>query len=81
MVGTLIPFTDPNLLRGDERHVALSPYTIVFQYIPVIGYYAASIMNAVILTAVLSCGNSSMYVASRMLHAMAHSSKAPERCV
>jgi lysine-specific permease len=80
VVGTLIPFTDPNLLRGDEEHVALSPYTIVFQQVPVVGYYAASLMNAVILTAVLSCGNSSMYVASRMLHAMAHSSKAPRVC-
>lgn len=80
VVGTLIPFTDPDLLRGDEGHVALSPYTIVFQHVPVIGYYAASIMNAVILTAVLSCGNSSMYVASRMLHAMAHSAKAPQAC-
>src|SRR5580658_2786879 len=40
VVGTLIPFTDPNLLRGDESHVALSPYTIVFQEVPVIGYYA-----------------------------------------
>ena len=80
VVGTLIPFTDPNLLHGDEGHVALSPYTIVFQHVPIIGYYAASIMNAVILTAVLSCGNSSMYVASRMLHAMAHSSKAPRVC-
>jgi lysine-specific permease len=80
VVGTIIPFTDPNLLRGDEGHVALSPYTIVFQQVPVIGYYAASLMNAVILTAVLSCGNSSMYVASRMLHAMAHSRKAPKAC-
>jgi lysine-specific permease len=32
----------------------------------------------VILSAVLSCGNSSMYVASRMLYAMAHSGKAPK---
>ena len=23
VVGTLIPFTDPNLLRGDESHIAL----------------------------------------------------------
>src|SRR5579862_2088063 len=80
VVGTLIPFNDPNLLRGDESHIALSPYTIVFSHVPHIGYYAASLMNAVILTAVLSCGNSSMYVASRMLHAMAHSAKAPRAC-
>ena len=77
VVGTLIPFNDSNLLRGDEGHVALSPFTMVFQHVPVVGYYAASLMNAVILSAVLSCGNSSMYVASRMLHAMAHSGKAP----
>jgi lysine-specific permease len=80
VVGTLIPFTSPNLLGADEQHVALSPYTMVFQQVPLVGYYAASLMNAVILTAVLSCGNSSMYVASRMLHAMAHSSKAPRIC-
>nr|WP_157055691.1 hypothetical protein [Clostridium sp. DMHC 10] len=29
--------------------------------------FAASIMNAVILTPVLSCGNLGLYVASRML--------------
>jgi lysine-specific permease len=77
VVGTLIPFNDPNLLRADEGHVALSPFTLAFGHVPVVGYYAANFMNAVILSAVLSCGNSSMYVASRMLHAMAHSGKAP----
>jgi lysine-specific permease len=77
VVGTLIPFTNPDLLHGDEAHIALSPFTMVFQQVPRFGYYAANLMNAVILSAVLSCGNSSMYVASRMLHAMAHSGKAP----
>jgi lysine-specific permease len=77
VVGTLISYTNPSLLHGDESHVALSPFTMVFQHLPRFGFYAASIMNAVILSAVLSCGNSSMYVASRMLYAMAHSGKAP----
>ena len=77
VIGCLIAFTDPNLMHGDESHIALSPFTMVFQQVPKFGYYAANIMNAVILSAVLSCGNSSMYVASRMLHAMAHSGKAP----
>jgi lysine-specific permease len=77
VVGCLIPFTNPNLLSADEGHVALSPFTIVFQQLPQVGFYAANLMNAVILSAVLSCGNSSMYVASRMLNAMAHSGKAP----
>ena len=78
VVGTLISYTDPNLLHGDETHVALSPFTMVFQHLPQFGFYAASLMNAVILSAVLSCGNSSMYVASRMLYAMSHSGKAPK---
>jgi amino acid permease len=77
VVGTLIPFTDPHLLNGDEGHVAFSPFTMVFQHIPVVGYYASNIMNAVILTAVLSCGNTCFYVSSRMLQAMARSGKAP----
>jgi amino acid permease len=76
VVGTLIPFTDPNLLRSDDG-IAFSPFTIVFGQIPGVGVVAASVMNFVILSSVLSCGNSSLYVSSRMLYAMAHSGKAP----
>jgi lysine-specific permease len=78
VAGTLISYTDPNLLNADESHIAFSPFTIILQQLPRFGYYASNIMNAVILSSVLSCGNSSMYVASRMLHAMAHSHKAPQ---
>ena len=35
-------------------------------------------MNAVILTSVLSCGNSGMYASTRMLYAMAVEGKAPK---
>lgn len=77
IIGLLIPFNDPNLLRNDEGSVAYSPFTIVFSHIPKVGYYAANLMNFVILSAVLSAGNSSLYVSSRMLYAMAHSRKAP----
>jgi amino acid permease len=78
VVGTLIAYTNPNLLNGDEGHIAFSPFTMVFGQLPRVGYYAANLMNAVILSSVLSCGNSSMYVASRMLYAMSHSRKAPK---
>ena len=78
VVGTLVGYNDPNLLHGDESHIAFSPFTMVFQMLPRFGYYAANLMNAVILSSVLSCGNSSMYVASRMLYAMSHSRKAPK---
>src|SRR5260221_11035212 len=77
VVGTLVSYNEPNLLHGDESHIAFSPFTMVFQMLPRFGYYAANLMNAVILSSVLSCGNSSMYVASRMLYAMSHSGKAP----
>lgn len=77
VVGTLISFNDPNLMHGDESQIAFSPFTIIFEHVPKIGYFAGNIMNAVILSSVLSCGNSSMYVASRMLYAMSHSRKAP----
>jgi lysine-specific permease len=79
VIGLLVGFNNPNLLNGNESHVAYSPFTLVFGKVPHIGYYAASIMNAVILTAVLSCGNSAFYVATRMLHAMASAEKAPKQ--
>ena len=40
VAGTLIPYTDPNLLNADESHVSYSPFTMVLQQLPTIGYYA-----------------------------------------
>jgi amino acid permease len=77
VIGTLVPFTDPNLLGGSVEDVSMSPFTIVFMRA---GFQsAASIVNAIILTAVLSCGNSSLYMASRMIYAMSLNRQAP-RC-
>ena len=42
---------------------------------------AAEIMNAVVLTAVLSCLNSGLYTASRMLFVLAAHREAPQRLV
>jgi len=76
VVGTLIPFTSPDILGGGVGNVAASPMTLVFKNA---GFAAAaSVMNAVILTSVLSCGNSGLYTASRMLHAMALRGNAPK---
>jgi lysine-specific permease len=75
VIGMLIPYTDPNLLRSSVDNVAISPFTLVFQRA---GFaLAASVMNAVILTAVLSAGNSAMYASTRMLWALAKDGKAP----
>lgn len=75
IVATLIPYTDPNLLNADIDNVAISPFTIIFEKSGIA--MAASIMNAVILTSILSCGNSTLYSASRLLFSMAESKKAP----
>ncbi|AWV80951.1 amino acid permease [Clostridium acetobutylicum] len=68
VVSAIIPYT--------QAGVKISPFTMVFERagIPI----AAAIMNAVILTSVLSCGNSGMYASSRMLYAMAKEGKAPK---
>lgn len=76
VIGFLIPFTDPNLLKSGADNIAYSPFTMVFQKSGLA--MAASIMNAVILTSVLSCGNSGLYVASRMLYSLAKEGKAPK---
>jgi lysine-specific permease len=76
VVGTLIPFTEPTLLDAAEDNVAASPFTIIFYRA---GFAAAaSVMNAVILTSILSCGNSSMYSASRTLQYLAEKGNAPK---
>ncbi|GMA56457.1 hypothetical protein GCM10025858_09600 [Alicyclobacillus sacchari] len=75
LIGMLIPYTDPNLLNASVNNVAISPFTLVFRRA---GFaLAAAVMNAVILTAVLSAGNSSLYASSRMLWALACEGKAP----
>lgn len=74
VIGLIIPYTDPNLLNA-STNVAVSPFTLVFQRSGVA--FAASVMNAVILTAVLSAGNASLYASSRMLWGLAKSGKAP----
>jgi lysine-specific permease len=67
VVGAIVPYTDAG--------VSTSPFTLVFEKAGIAA--AASLMNAVILTSVLSCGNSGMYASSRMLYAMAKEGKAP----
>jgi lysine-specific permease len=76
IIGCLIPFTDPSLLASGEADVASSPFTLVFSRAGVA--FAAALMNAVILTAILSAGNSGLYASTRMLHAMAHDGMAPK---
>ena len=75
VIGFLIPYTDPNLLNSSIENISISPFTLVFERAGLIA--AASFINAVILTSVLSAGNSGLYVSTRMLYALAEEGKAP----
>ncbi|MEY2195966.1 amino acid permease [Neobacillus sp. BF23-41] len=75
VIGLIIPFTDPNLLKSGVKNVSISPFTLVLQRAGLA--FAASVMNAVLLTSVLSAANSAMYASSRMLWALAKEGKAP----
>lgn len=73
IIGMIIPYTDARLL---SENVAVSPFTLVFERAGLA--FAASLMNAVILTSVLSAGNSGMYASTRMLWDLARDGKAPK---
>ena len=68
VMGALLPYKDASVL--------VSPFTVIFTYagIP----YADSIMNFVVLTAVLSCANSALYASSRMLYSIAREGRGPK---
>ena len=76
VIGYLIPYTNPNLLSSSESNIAVSPFTLVFDKAGVLG--AASVMNAIILTSVLSAGTSGLYSSTRMLFALAERGHAPK---
>lgn len=67
IIGMLIPYNSSALMGGGDS-IATSPFTLVFKNAGLA--FAASFMNAVILTSVLSAGNSGMYASTRMLYSM-----------
>lgn len=76
VIAALIPYTSHSLLGSSATDVAISPFTLVFQRAGLAA--AASVMNAVILTAVISSANSGMYASTRMLYSMANGGFAPK---
>ena len=71
LLATIVPWNDDEL--------AASPFVAAFTKMGI--PYADHIMNAVVLTAVLSCLNSGMYTASRMLFVLAARREAPPQLV
>ena len=75
LISLLIPFNDPRLTN--QGSVTASPFTLVFaHYIP--GTLAANVLNFIILVAILSAANASMYSATRTLWYMAQTNQAPK---
>src|SRR4051794_532223 len=67
------------ILPWNDTELGASPYVAAFKTMGI--PYADQIMNAVVLTAVLSCLNSGLYTASRMLFVLAARREAPMRLI
>jgi len=76
-VGSMFLLT--TIVPWNDQTIAASPYVAAFTKMGI--PYADHIMNAVVLTAVLSCLNSGMYTASRMLFVLAARREAPQQFV
>ncbi len=70
----LIPYNDPRLTY--QNNVGMSPYTLVFS--KYLSHYAGDIVNFVILIAVISAANASMYSATRILWYLGKIGQAPK---
>ena len=75
IISLLIPYTDPHLLNPGNN-INLSPFTLVFTMAGF--HYAASIMNFVILLALLSACNADLYSATRILWHLGEAGSAPK---
>ncbi|KAJ9144903.1 Arginine permease [Pleurostoma richardsiae] len=73
-VGINVPYTNPNLQNG-STDASASPLVIVANLAGV--DVLAHIINAVLLTAVLSAANSNLYSSSRIMVALANEGHAP----
>jgi GABA permease len=67
------------ILPWDSTELGASPFVAAFNQMGI--PYADDIMNAVVLTAVLSCLNSGLYTASRMLFVLAARREAPVQLI
>ncbi|CAK5281337.1 unnamed protein product [Mycena citricolor] len=66
LIGLNVPWDYPNL---SDKSTATSPFTIVFKEAG--SKFAASFMNTVILTSVLSAGNHALFAGTRVLYGLA----------
>ncbi|KAJ2419059.1 hypothetical protein GGF41_004786, partial [Coemansia sp. RSA 2531] len=75
IIGLIIPYNDPSLVNASTDNIGQSPFAMVFSKAGL--KPAADVMNAIILTTVLSAGNSCIYIATRTLWNLAMHGQAP----
>ena len=77
LVGLLVPYNDQRLMSGtSSADASASPFVIAIKNAGISGL--DSVMNVVIMIAVLSVGNSSVYGSSRTLAALSGLGQAPK---
>ncbi|KAJ1953142.1 hypothetical protein EC988_003159 [Linderina pennispora] len=76
IIGLIVPWSDERLMSSGAEDVAQSPFVIMFQNAGIT--WGAHLLNAVILTAVLSAGNSGLYLTTRTLYTLSKDRMAPK---
>ncbi|CAD6638706.1 CCN_G0033580.mRNA.1.CDS.1 [Saccharomyces cerevisiae] len=76
MIGLLVPYNDKSLIGASSVDAAASPFVIAIKTHGIKGL--PSVVNVVILIAVLSVGNSAIYACSRTMVALAEQKFLPE---
>lgn len=76
MIGLLVPYNDKSLIGASSVDAAASPFVIAIKTHGIKGL--PSVVNVVILIAVLSVGNSAIYACSRTMVALAEQRFLPE---
>ncbi|KAI4729971.1 putative amino acid transporter [Aureobasidium sp. EXF-10728] len=74
-VGILVPSNDSTLTNGSDTYAGSSPYVISMQRLKI--SVLPSIVNAALITCIVSAGNAYTFNASRSLHALSLDGQAP----
>lgn len=76
LVGLVVPYNDPRLIGSSNSDAKASPFVIAIENAGI--KVLDSVMNVVIMIAVISVGNSAVYGSSRTLAALAEQGQAPQ---
>ncbi|OWB81803.1 hypothetical protein B5S33_g422 [[Candida] boidinii] len=76
LVGLLVPYTEPLLINSSGSNAAASPFVIAIKNAGIKGL--PSVMNVVIMIAVISVGNSAVFGCSRTIASLAEQGFGPK---